>query len=79
MLVLSRKMGETIEIGGEITIEVLQIKGNRVQIGIRAPKDIRILRGELPSKHEFEGGVLEAFASYPLSHQNGILVGELVT
>ena len=46
MLVLTRKEGETIEIGN-ITVMVLKRKGNSVMIGIDAPKDVHILRGEL--------------------------------
>lgn len=47
MLVLSRKMFETINIGDDITIEVRRIAGNRVTIAVDAPRDVRILRGEL--------------------------------
>jgi len=47
MLVLSRKSNETIIIGDDIEIRVLEIKGETVRIGIEAPKSIDILRGEL--------------------------------
>ena len=47
MLVLSRKVGETIHIGSSLTIKVTAIKGGRVQIGIEAPREVGILRGEL--------------------------------
>ncbi len=47
MLVLSRKKNETIIIDGRITIEVVQVKGKGVRLGINAPNDVRILRGEL--------------------------------
>ena len=47
MLVLSRKSTERITIGENITIEVRRIAGNRVTLAIDAPRDIRILRGEL--------------------------------
>lgn len=47
MLVLSRKASERIQIGENITVEVRRIAGNRVTIAIEAPRDIRILRGEL--------------------------------
>lgn len=47
MLVLSRKAAEKIHIGDDITIEVRRIAGNRVTIAIDAPRDVRILRGEL--------------------------------
>lgn len=47
MLVLSRKIGEKIHVGGDITIEVRRVAGNRVTLAVDAPRDIRILRGEL--------------------------------
>jgi carbon storage regulator len=47
MLVLSRKRGETIHIGDRITITVVRTHGNRITIGIDAPEELRILRGEL--------------------------------
>lgn len=47
MLVLSRKKGERLAIGHEITVEILGIEGDRVRIGIDAPKEIRIFRHEL--------------------------------
>jgi carbon storage regulator CsrA len=47
MLVLSRKKDETIVIDGNIEIEVLKVKGNTVRLGIKAPRNIKVLRGEL--------------------------------
>jgi carbon storage regulator len=47
MLVLSRKRGGTIHIGDTITITVVRSNGNRITIGIDAPEELRILRGEL--------------------------------
>lgn len=46
MLVLSRKPEQTIHIGDEITIKVIRLRGQNVSIGIEAPRDFRILRGE---------------------------------
>ena len=55
MLVLSRKAGEEIIIGDNIKLVVNRISGNRVTIGIQAPKDVHIVRGELdPIVHTFE-------------------------
>ena len=47
MLVLSRKPMERIHIGDSIVVTVVEIRGNKVRIGIEAPKDIHVLRGEL--------------------------------
>lgn len=47
MLVLSRKVNETIVIDGRITLEVLQVQGDRIRVGIQAPAEVKILRGEL--------------------------------
>ena len=52
MLVLSRKLGEKIHIGSGITITVVQVKGHKVRVGIDAPKEIPVVRGEL---NEFWG------------------------
>lgn len=47
MLVLSRKMGEKLVIDGNIIVEVVRIQGNRITLGLVAPADVKILRGEL--------------------------------
>ena len=47
MLVLSRKPGEKIRIGDDIIVTVVEVRGNRVRIGIEAPEDCGIVRGEL--------------------------------
>lgn len=47
MLVLSRRTNESIHIGDEIYITVLGVEGEKVKIGITAPKDVPILRGEI--------------------------------
>ncbi len=48
MLVLTRKSQDSIRIGDHIKVTVLRIKGNTVRIGVEAPEDVRIVRGELP-------------------------------
>lgn len=50
MLVLTRKLNEEIVIGDNIKVTVLQVKGNSVRLGIEAPRDVRIVRGELPAQ-----------------------------
>ena len=47
MLVLSRKEGEKLLIGENITLVISKISGNRVTIGIEAPRDVKVVRGEL--------------------------------
>jgi carbon storage regulator len=47
MLVLTRKRGESIEIDGRIEVRVVAVQGNRVRLGIVAPDDVTIRRGEL--------------------------------
>lgn len=47
MLVLTRKQCETIQIGDSITITVLRMKGKSVRLGIKAPHDLNVIRGEL--------------------------------
>ena len=47
MLVLSRKIGERINIGDDIVVEVRRVAGNRVTLAVEAPRSVRILRGEL--------------------------------
>jgi carbon storage regulator len=46
MLILSRKLGEMIAIDGDIKLQVLEVSGNRVRLGISAPEDCRIFRAE---------------------------------
>jgi len=47
MLVLSRKEGESLIIGDNITLVISKVVGNRVTIGIEAPKDVKVMRSEL--------------------------------
>lgn len=47
MLVLSRKLGESVVIGTDVELKIVEVKGNRVRIAISAPEDCRILRSEL--------------------------------
>ena len=49
MLVLTRKLGESIQIGDDIIVTVLRIKGNSIRLGIDAPTQVRIIRREMES------------------------------
>lgn len=47
MLILTRRVGETLVIGDDVTVTVLGIKGNQVRIGVNAPKDVSVHREEI--------------------------------
>ena len=47
MLILTRKVGETLMIGDDISITVLAVKGNQVRIGVNAPRDVGVHRKEI--------------------------------
>lgn len=50
MLILTRRTGETVMIGNEVTLTVLGVKGNQVRIGINAPKNVAVHREEIYEK-----------------------------
>jgi len=61
MLILTRRVGETLNIGDEVQVTVLGIKGNQVRIGVNAPKDVAVHREEIYERiqKERETGVAE--------------------
>lgn len=54
MLILTRRAGETVMIGSDVTITVLGVKGNQVRIGINAPKDVAVHREEIYERIQSE-------------------------
>ena len=83
MLVLTRKRQEQIRIGDNITVSILKIKGNTVRIGIEAPRDVRVVRGELPVFETMaevtseDGGSVETVEATPESAEEEATVSEL--
>lgn len=47
MLILSRKVGETVYLNEDIEIKIVEVSGDKVRLGIEAPKDVKVLRSEL--------------------------------
>jgi len=56
MLILTRRVGETLVIGEDVTVTVLGIKGNQVRIGVKAPKDVTVHREEIFERIRIERG-----------------------
>lgn len=60
MLILTRRVGETLMVGDEVTVTVLGVKGNQVRIGVNAPKDTEVHREEIYAKIKKEREVFSA-------------------
>ena len=56
MLVLTRKLNETVTIGDDIEVSVVEIEGKQIRLGIKAPKDVKVFRSELLLKEKGEIG-----------------------
>ena len=58
MLILTRRVGETVMIGNDVTVTILGVKGNQVRVGINAPKNVAVHREEIYEriKREQQGG-----------------------
>ena len=56
MLILTRRVGETVMIGEEVSVTILGVKGNQVRVGINAPKNVAVHREEIFERIKSEGG-----------------------
>jgi len=63
MLILTRRIGEVLRIGDDVSITILGVKGNQVRIGIDAPKDVAVHREEIYQRIKREEGQGEAPSS----------------
>ena len=60
MLILTRRVGETVRIGDEVSVTVLSVKGNQVRVGIQAPKSVAVHREEVFNRIAEEGSAVGA-------------------
>jgi carbon storage regulator len=72
MLVLTRRSGESIVIGGDIRIRVLRASGSRVRLGIEAPPEVRILREKADAPASEEPAEEESSVPRPHLRRNGV-------
>jgi carbon storage regulator len=56
MLILTRRVGETVMIGDNVTVAIIGVKGNQIRIGINAPKDVPVHRKEIYERIRHEQG-----------------------
>lgn len=68
MLVLSRKVGESIQIGDDIFVSVVEVKGGRVRLSFDAPKDVKIIREEIALPIQSEVPMTQTAPVYKPEH-----------
>lgn len=71
MLILTRRVGETLMIGDDVTVTVLGVKGNQVRIGINAPKDVSVHREEIYERIKNEQAGAESSTSSSPAEDSG--------
>ena len=68
MLILTRRVGETLMIGDQVSVTVLGVKGNQVRIGVKAPRDVAVHREEIFDRIQREHDQLASIAELPQSN-----------
>ncbi len=74
MLILTRRVGETVMIGSDVTFTILGVKGNQVRVGVNAPRDVAVHREEIferIKREEQDGGSTATTARPALVSSNG--------
>jgi carbon storage regulator len=74
MLILTRRVGETVMIGNDVTVTVLGVKGNQVRVGVNAPRDVAVHREEIFEriKREEQDGVAPRVPSNGNGHHDAL-------
>lgn len=68
MLILTRRVGETVMIGDDVTVTVLGVKGNQVRVGVNAPKEVPVHREEIYERIRHETDAANAAAKRGAIH-----------
>lgn len=72
MLILTRRVGETVMVGDDITVTVLGVKGNQVRVGVNAPRDVAVHRAEIYTRIQQAD---QAAAEQPAAEQQSEAAG----
>ena len=72
MLILTRRVGETLMIGDDVTVTVLGVKGNQVRIGVNAPKEIAVHREEIYERIQREQENAAAQGNDPVQENDAV-------
>lgn len=73
MLILTRRVGETLMIGDEVSVTVLGVKGNQVRLGVNAPKDIAVHREEIYQRIQHERSMQMHMNHLEQGHHGGYM------